>query len=349
MLYGSPRTPGYLNRKRAVGLDVLGMPLPDHSISVDTVPAEFLREFEERKQAHYDGQFMVYHSSKYGYISVPMVCRGSRAYRARVGDNFDWLKDFMAAYKLPAVHCRLSPEARYGKSPLDSLLDMYGLINKFISYVESRLGYRPLYLWCKEPTKRGHCHYHVLFIGQDWLLPKEEIDAWFKKQGLGDARGVYIEALRACPQTYDKVVGYLVKYVSKPSADPYWAGLLSLTRAREWGMSNRLSDCIRVYKRQVSMECTSAGSSRIGVTNSKKCDRSDADWKVVGRMSDLECEVLLTDNPPTFEELVGVEVPYLDLNGEVACVKREGGLLSEIRGAAAAVNSGRWHFPSQGG
>lgn len=283
-------------------------------------PAEFLSEFLEKKIRLYEDQALILHDNQSGeFVPVGLKCRGMASYNAQVGRRFDDLKNFMFDKNKPAVHCRLSPQTpkNVGYSPLESLLAMEGIVNSFVAFIQRRLGFRPLYVWAIEPHERGHCHIHILFIGMNWLMEKRRVDSWFQDQGLGDYHGVWIENLRDSKEASRKILGYLIKYVSKPAHDMHWSGLLSLTRRREWGMSQKLSEQIQRWKedRPSALSCTVKNNSN-----------TESHWVVVGVMNSAEYHALIRSRSTTVE-----------------AVQRD---LREIRGALHAWQSGKWHLAS---
>jgi hypothetical protein len=237
---------------------------------------------------------MLFHDGE-NYLQIPQTVRGTKKYQARIGRKFDLIRDYMAEKNLPAVHVRLSPLAPYGASPHDSLLRMKEILNPFLSFIQKKLGYRPEYIEVIEPTERGHCHYHILFIGMNYLLQKHLLDEWFEAQGLGNKSGVWIENLRDSKEASEKILGYLIKYISKPSRDPCWSGLLGLTRKREWSMSNRLRAKLLKFqeerKRPSVFTCTVKSNSNL-----------QSNWEYIGTYDNVLIEALLGDSPPSPEE-----------------------------------------------
>lgn len=229
------------------------------------------------------------------YLQIPMTTRGTEKYQARIGRRFKLISEYMAEKNLPAVHVRLSPLARFGASPMDSLLRMKEILNPFLSFIQKKLGYRPEYIEVVEPTKRGHCHYHILFIGMNYLLQKHLIDEWFESQGLGNKSGVWIENLRDSKEASQKILGYLIKYISKPTNDPNWSGLLGLTRKREWSMSNRLRS--KLLKFQEERKRPSVFTSIV-----KSNSNLEPTWEYVGTYDNVLIEALMGDSPPSPEE-----------------------------------------------
>jgi len=98
-------------------------------------------------------------------------------------------------------------------------------------------------------------------------------------------------------QQYAKVVGYLTKYLSKSYTDPFWSGMLALTRKREWGCSNRLMRDVEAWE-----EMTGSLPSWSVKTNSK-CDTK---WECVGMLDRLLVTAILESRkgePPLPDEL----------------------------------------------
>lgn len=293
IFYGSPRLTGYLNYQKSISPEKMGLPVPGRTCWIDQ-PSDYLAEFSEKKIQYYLGRSMVYWDGE-KYLLIPLTVRGTKKYQAKIGRKFDLLKDFMAENNLPAVHVRLSPYAPYGASQLDSLLGMKETLNPFLSFIQKKIGLRPLYVWAVEPTERGHCHYHILFIGMNYLMQKHYLDEWFESRGLGNKSGVWIENLRDSKEASEKILGYLIKYISKPSKDPYWSGLLGLTRKREWGMSSRLRFKLIKFqeerKRPSVFTCTVKSNSNLQST-----------WEYIGTYDNVLIEALMGDSPPSPEE-----------------------------------------------
>lgn len=310
---------GHLEREKAINLQKLGLELPNKSVPLEQFdsPSSFLSDFLERKIRLYEDQALIIHSEESGFVPIGLKCRGMASYNAQVGHRFEDVKNYMEAKNKPATHCRLSPWAPEGVSPLDSLVAMEGIVNNFVAFVQRKLGFRPEYLWAIEPTKRGHCHIHILFIGMNYLMDKKKIDRWFEAQGLGNKSGVWIENLRDSKDAARKVLGYLIKYVSKPATDKCWSGLLSLTRRREWGMSSKLRERVEKWKeeRPSVFTCTVKNNSN-----------TESHWVVVGVMNSAEYHALIRSRSTTVE-----------------AVQRD---LREIRGALHAWQSGKWHLAS---
>ena len=324
---------GYFNYNRRINLKTkLGMPIPHKSYPIDISPVEFLELFQERKLAHYEDQSLVLYSEDTGYVQKQLLTRGMPAYDAKVGDNFDDLEDYIIANDLPCVFLTLSPRTPKGTSPLDTLVAMRPVINQLMSFLKGRLGYRPEYVWILENTKRGHAHYHLLFIGIDWLIAKEELDWWWKRQELGDKHGVYINSIPDPSKAAGMVIRYMISYLLKPNKDPKWAALLGLTGKRSWGISNILRAKIRDWKENLEglpegQSEEASGLACVGTSNSKNSSKKPSGYVSIGVLSSLECEIFLSNpvKPPPPEVL-----------------KQD---LREVRGIAHSINSGKCNAP----
>ena len=330
MMYGSPELTGYFNYRKAINLKkTLGLvyfnersPMLD---AYDIKASDFLEIFHQKRIDYYNDRKLILHSES-GYSEISMQCRGMAGYQAKVGDRLEDLRDFLIAKNLPVVHLRLSMKTPEGYSPLDSLIDMKSIQNRLMSFIQVKLGFRPHYIWVNEPTKRGHCHFHFLFVGMNYLLPKEDLDWWWKRTGLGDESGVWIEDLREGKEGAERILGYLIKYLLKPHSDGRWCGLLALTRKREWGMSNTLRSKISRWK---SENLDQSGLTCIGETNSN----SILTYDVVGILDSWEISTFLhpqggTKPPP-------LKVLLQDLR--------------EVRGISKRLSSGMnlWHMYHQ--
>ena len=210
----------------------------------------FLEELAKRRLDHYEYLRMVIYNDELGYRTIPVTVRGQERYRKRIEKQLELLHDSCMRTDI-ALHARFS-RARIRKISPRFINRDEEFLNKFLSYVQSVLGYRPFYLWAIEPTRRGHCHYHIIFIGIKWLMPKEQLDQWFVKQGYGGPSGVYLEAMRADVRArrgkdLSKLLNYLIEYIGKPNQNMKWQGLLTLTRKREWGMSTKLRQILLAY------------------------------------------------------------------------------------------------------
>jgi hypothetical protein len=310
VLQGNDQITGYYDIERRKRLAEFGMEPPHGSIDLTYEPSEFLSEFAIRRLQYYEEQRIVIWNQDLGYRYIPVTVRGMKYYRLKIEEQFQLLHDFMFENRLSCVHLRVSPRAGPGKSPLTSLIEMKEFLNPFLSFVQRTLGYRPFYVWAIEPTKRGHCHYHIIFVGISWLMPKEKIDKWFTDHGYGTSAGIYVETLRAdtrvkAGKELYKLLNYLIEYVSKPQSDMKWQGLLTLTRKREWGMSSKLRQILLAYaERRLRLSCN------IGRTNSTAYH----EWIFIGIMSLTMIEELIGDKNPPPDELMS---DLMDISGSL--------------------------------
>lgn len=315
VLQGNDQMTGYYDIERRKRLADFGLEPPQGSIDLTYEPSEFLSEFATRRLQYYEEQRVVIWNQDLGYRYIPVSVRGMAHYRRNVEEQFTLLHDYMFENRLSCVHLRVSPRAGNGVSPLDSLIGMKKFLNPFLSFIQRTLGYRPFYVWAVEPTKRGHCHYHILFIGISWLMSKEKLDAWFKSHGYGGSAGIYVEALRADTRVkagHDlyKLLNYLIEYVSKPQSDMKWQGLLTLTRKREWGMSSKLRQILSAYaERRLRL------SRNVGETNSTTSDV----WVFIGIMSKTMIDELIGDKNPPPDELMS---DLMDISGSLRRLTR---------------------------
>lgn len=149
----------------------------------------------------------------------------------------------------------------------------------------------------------------MLFFGSEWLCKKEILDEWWRSQGLGTASGVWIERLRGGSASAAKMVGYLVKYVSKPEMDPYWNGLITLMGARNFGFSNRLSHELREWE---SCEAERSGAEPVGFTCINK---TNSKWECGGLIDRGLAESILSLNPDISMDDIRAQVS--SINGSV--------------------------------
>jgi hypothetical protein len=307
VLCGSDRLRGYYNFSRTRSLSSYGLSHPTPNVynfddyDVYQNPSEFLELFNNKRLETYRSLRMVLWHPDHGYATSPVIVRGMDTYRKRVESRLEKLHDYMQYNKLDAVFVTISPRSGVGKSPLDSLLEMRDMLNPLMSFVQSQLGYRPHYLWAVEPTKRGHCHYHILFIGVSRLFDKSILDNWFINRGLGNGAGIYMTSFRHGKKHQAKnlyaLLNYLIEYISKPTHDAKWSGLLALTRKREWGMSQRLAHILSSWTPPKD-EGSLGNTERLTQKETSENDEIEPlEWLFIGVLSEFEIEYLITDRP----------------------------------------------------
>lgn len=290
LLYGSPRMniKGYLNSRR-ISLDTLGLP---YDVPIDDHPANMLYDFFYARHDYYEGKTLPFFNEESSqWISVPPVIKGNPKYVQRQLRKFKRLERWASQTSVPVVHLRLSIRAPNGMSAVQALAHMRTVPNRLLSFLQTVLPYRPKYVWCIEPTKRGMCHFHLLFFGSEWLVKKELLDSWWQSQNLGTSSGVWIERLRGGLETARKMVGYLIKYVTKPTRDPYWSGLVSMMGAREWSMSQRLWRQVQDWEIAQS-EPSERPSSVLTCTN-----KTNSKWISLGLRDKLLVESIISLKP----------------------------------------------------
>lgn len=297
LLYGDSRlsVKGYVNSKR-LSLEKLGV---TYDVPIDDHPANLLYDFYYARHDYYQDKILPLRNEDSGeWLLVKPIVRGDYKYCQKQLSKFKRLERWASLANVPIVHLRLSLWAPEGMSSPMALALMRNVPNRFLSFLQSVLPYRPKCVWCIEPTERGMCHFHMLFFGSEWLISKELIDKWWMDQGLGTSSGVWIERLRGGKQDAAKMVGYLIKYVTKPSKDPYWSGLVSLMGAREFGVSNRLTKQIESWEKSES-ERSERPSSVLTCTN-----KTNSKWLSAGLLDNLLVRSLLELNPSlTIDEL----------------------------------------------
>ena len=106
-----------------------------------------------------------------------------------------------------------------------------GIVNSLMAFVQyERIGHkleRPMYLWGIEPTQRGYCHLHIVFIGISWLISIERLVEWWTKNGYGDSAGVELKAIRPYSNEARKAIRYIAKYITKPISSPAGTALFT--------------------------------------------------------------------------------------------------------------------------
>lgn len=147
------------------------------------------------------------------------------------------IKRSLQMYK-SAVHLVLTTDPKLHKSLWHANRHFNIALNKFFSFIQKRLGYRPDYLAVYEFTKSGLLHAHVLIFGISFLIKKDEITKEWERCNQGSYN--YIYALqntngawhykRERPSDCEKGVSaddYLKKYLKKAQYDEtllfmYW-------------------------------------------------------------------------------------------------------------------------------
>ena len=236
-------------------------------------PAEYLAAYNQAHIDHYANRRILIENVETGQpIVISMLCRGMSGYQAQQGIKFDIIRNYLSVTQLPVAYIVLKQRTPLGFSPVQALARYKGLTNKVRSFAKRRLGYNPQMIVVPEATKRGYIHSNIILVleDQDDLLKltgpiktgykggridwqSSDIGSWMEAQGLGDAiHSCTIQTSweskgefegESQEEAIDRFIGYVTKYVLKemgPKADPYWNGLLKLSQARSFSISNGL-------------------------------------------------------------------------------------------------------------
>jgi hypothetical protein len=275
--------------------------LTDKGLPIDQTPAEWITALHEYRIQHYeDRRLLLYRADTGQYHPMRMYCRGMSAYHARQGDKFDLVADYAMKRNLPGAFLTLSPHTPSGMSPFEILERMKGIVNSLMAFVQyERTGHRlsrPMYLWAIEPTQRGYCHLHIVFIGITWLIDVKRLVEWWTKNGYGTSSGVELKAIRPYTNEARNAIRYVAKYITKPISSPCWHGSLYLTGQREYGISNRLMRLAKQWSQQRQAAKSPAWACQ-GLSNSK-CNDSPKPWVSLGFITATEYFVFIHEKDP---------------------------------------------------
>jgi len=101
-IYGSNRLIGYVNYKKSISFEKLGLETPGKTCWIDQ-PSDFLSDYFQRRIEYYSGRSMLFHDGE-NYLQIPQTVRGTKKYQAMIWRKFDLIRDYMAEKNLPAVH-----------------------------------------------------------------------------------------------------------------------------------------------------------------------------------------------------------------------------------------------------
>ena len=278
--------------------------LSDNGVPIDQTPADWITGLHEYRIKHYeDTRLLLYNTDTGQYHPMRMYCRGMSQYHARQGDKFDLLADYAEKRNLPGAFLTLSPKTPPGMSPFEIFERMEGLVNSLMAFVQYERQHkgqkfaRPMYLWGIEPTQRGYCHLHIVFIGISWLISVQRLVEWWTNHGYGGSSGVELKAIRPYSNEARKAIRYVAKYITKPISSPCWHGSLYLTGRREYGISNRLMRLAKQWSQHRQTAEPSAWACQ-GLSNSK-CDDSPKAWVSLGFITTTEYYAFINEkNPP---------------------------------------------------
>ena len=281
--------------------------LSENGLPIDQSPADWITALHEYRIQHYeDRRLLLYRPETGQYHSMRLYCRGMSQYHARQGDKFDLVADYAEKRNLPGAFLTLSPRTPPGTSPFQILERMKGIVNSLMAFVQyERSGHkleRPMYLWVIEPTKRGYCHLHIVFIGISWLISIERLVEWWTKNGYGDSSGVELKAIKPYSNEARRAIRYIAKYITKPISSPCWHGSLYLTGQRECGISNRLMRQAKQWRQQQQATQSPAWACQ-GLSNSK-CDDSPKPWVSLGFITTTEFYAFICEKNPPPDQLV---------------------------------------------
>lgn len=281
--------------------------LSENGLPIDKSPAEWITALHEYRIQHYeDRRLLLYRPETGQYHPMRMYCRGMSQYHARQGDKFDLVADYAEKRNLPGAFLTLSPRTPPGTSPFQILDRMKGIVNSLMAFVQyERIGHkleRPMYLWGIEPTKRGYCHLHIVFIGISWLISIERLVEWWTKNGYGDSAGVELKAIRPYSNEARRAIRYIAKYITKPISSPCWHGSLYLTGQREYGISNRLMRLAKQWRQQQQATQSPAWACQ-GLSNSK-LEEPSSTWVSLGFITTTEFYVFIHEKDPPPERLL---------------------------------------------
>jgi hypothetical protein len=281
--------------------------LTDKGLPIDQFPAEWITALHEYRIQHYeDRRLLLYRADTGQYHPMRMYCRGMSQYHARQGDRFDLVADYAEQRNLPGAFLTLSPHTPPGTSPFEILERMKGIVNSLMAFVQyERSGHtlvRPMYLWAIEPTQRGYCHLHIVFIGVTWLISVQRLVEWWTRNGYGSSAGVELKAIRPYSNEARRAIRYVAKYITKPISSPCWHGSLYLTGQREYGISNRLMRLVRQWS-QTRQATQSPAWACQGLSNSKLDDCSSP-WVSLGFITTTEFYALICEKEPPPDKLL---------------------------------------------
>lgn len=288
----------YCSRKKYLSFSKLGLPDIHLGDVYEGVPANFLADFVEAREKYYSDKCLtLYDVQDSRWLCLPVKVRGTYEYEKMVKRRFRALAGYAVSTQESMVFATFASRAPEGLSPFEMLKRWDGFVNSLTSFLYQRNGKRHHYVWAIEPTKRGYCHLHMIFFGctKRELVDYDSLVQWWENKGMGDYHGVRLDEVHQDKETYAKVVGYLTKYLSKSVTDPFWSGMLALTRRREWGVSNGLSKLVQEWS-----ENEDSVSSRSVKTNSKETK----EYIVLGLLERLIVESILSYRSPSPDELL---------------------------------------------
>lgn len=212
-------------------------------------PKEFLKRFEERFREHADSNDILLHNPLSNeYLRLPYSYRGSKEYRDKLDNKLENLKDWIEMENKTLIHLRLSPRVDNYTSSLESYLKVRDIWNNLNNALTKKLKRKDNiednfeYFKVPEPTDKGHIHLHILIpTDRPYLVDKSWLDKYWYDHNLGDQAGVWIERIESRDKTGRKTLDYITKYLNKTTNNPYWSGLLRITRSKGYSCSKKVS------------------------------------------------------------------------------------------------------------
>jgi len=120
-----------------------------------------------------------------------------------------------------AVHVTLTLDPKKFNNLWEANKSASKLFNKFMSWVQKTLGFRPLYLKVAEFQKNGQIHYHVILFDIKRLLDFRKLSRILDRQGFGKI--VHLYTLKRTPKGWKYARKRPKKCKPKQSADSYLA------------------------------------------------------------------------------------------------------------------------------
>jgi len=195
-----------------------------------------------------DRAIALYYPEKGQIKWIPMVYKGSSHYSGRMRAKVEQLTGKIGE----CLTLRWSPRL------VGSIWQVFKSIKKNFQKVLQSINRRlkkegrslPNYIWSVEPNLRGYPHIHMIF-DTDFLLPFKDLLKIFQRYFDIESAGIHIETVKTrFVEGKDKLVGYLMKYITKTQtkikkniegSSNLWNAITMMTRCRSWGHSDALS------------------------------------------------------------------------------------------------------------
>ncbi len=150
----------------------------------------------------------------------------SKAYRDEALEKYNLIWHKAGKKFKTAVFITLTTDPKRFKSLWHGWKHFQIAWNRFMSFIQRRLGYRPPYIIVNEFTKTGLLHAHVIIFGVSYLIGKYHLSEIWERHGQGSITWIYkikktrkgwVWARRRPPNASRKttVEAYLMKYLKK--------------------------------------------------------------------------------------------------------------------------------------